>query len=604
MAKRYIFDLESDGLLDTITKVWCLALYDVDSKEGFAFRPDEISEGIKLLNNADEVIGHNIINFDIPALEKIAGLKLRPTVKVTDTMVCVRTIWPDIEQRDITFREKLRRRGVIMPDKFFGSHSLGAWGYRLGERKLEFNDWTHFSEEMLTYCIQDTITNDVVYKKILSKGFSEKALDTEHKIHGYFRTMQEKGIHFNTPGAASLAAEIQTRRHEISEAVVSAFPAKVVQLKTKEKIIPFNPASRKQIGEALMLWGWKPKKYSKDAVILRENRNTHLKDIPVELRGQPVINEETLETGMNAVIKSHPEVGLLQEYLMLSKRIGQLLTGRNAWLKLEEGGVMHGAMNTMGCVTSRCSHMRPNLGQVPAAHSPYGPECRGLFYAPNGYNLVGSDLSGLELRMLAHYMFRYDDGEYANIVLNGSSKDGTDIHSVNQRAAGLPTRDAGKVFIYAWLYGAGAAKIGSIIGRGEKEGKELIAEFLDKTPALKKLRDAVTLAAARGYIVSLDGRHIPIRHKHAALNTLLQGGGAVIAKQWYNGIADRYINQQLDAYIALFVHDETQSIVKEEFTDLVVSIPQSVLTIVEKDLKIRVPLGCETKIGKTWYDTH
>ena len=208
---------------------------------------------------------------------------------------------------------------------------------------------------------------------------------------------------------------------------------------------------------------------------------------------------------------------MLSEYLLLNKRIGQLATGKQAWLKMEKKGRLHGRVNHMGAVTSRCTHANPNMAQVPSVGAAFGVECRSLFHSPQGYSLLGADASGLELRCLAHYMAAYDGGSYASVVLEG------DVHTTNQEAAGLPTRNNAKTFIYGFLYGAGDEKIGKIIGKGSTEGRRIKNKFLKKLPALKNLKDAVSLAAKeRGWIKGLDGRIIPIRHSHAALNTLLQ----------------------------------------------------------------------------------
>lgn len=584
MAKTFLFDIESDGLLDTITTVWCAVIKDVDTNEVFRFRSEEISKAVKKLLTADTIIGHNIIAFDLPALGSVHKMKLPEHIKVIDTLVCCRTIWPDIQAKDTPFREKMKKKGFIMPDKYFGSHSLGAWGWRLGYRKTHHEDWSKFSEEMLEYCWNDVEVNHVLLNKILEKDFSQQALDLEHKIHAEFRVMQLKGVPFDTVKAAKLASDIQEKRYQLLDKLVAAFPAKEVQLKTKVKVTPFNPSSRQQIGDVLLQWGWKPKKFSPT--------------------GKPVIDESTLASGLEELIDEHPEIALLDEYLMLSKRIGQISTGSNAWLKLEQGGVIHGAMNHMGAVTSRCAHMSPNMGQVPASHSPYGKECRELFYAPKGYKMVGSDLSGLELRMLAHYLHRYDNGAYGDIVLNG------DIHTANQNAAGLPTRDMAKTFIYGFLYGAGAEKVGKIVGKGKDEGQKLINRFLKNTPALKMLREAVQEASKKGYLILPDGRRTPVRSQHAALNTLLQGAGAIVAKTWYCYMTDVLRDIQLykgdNKYpaVVLFVHDEVQCIVQDKYVDEVIPKFQEELSRVERHLRIKIPLACEVKVGQNWYETH
>ena len=572
---RVVADIETDGLYDTVTQVWCISMIDIDTKEVFGYRPHEIEDALKVLSKCSLIVGHNWLAYDGQVLEKLHKFNFKG--EVFDTLVASRTIYPDLMARDVVFREKLKVRGIGFPNELLGSHKLKAWGWRLGNRKTYYEDWTHFTEEMLEYNKQDCSTTLTLYEKMLEKHFSEKSLTCEHKLHQELLLQEKRGICFDTKAATELYGTIQAKRINIRETLEEVFPPKVTVMKTKTKTVPFNPGSRQEIGEALMGFGWKPKQFT--------------------TKGIPKINDDILDEVVEKLSKKVPEVAVLGEYLMLSKRVGQLATGKNAWLKVEKEGMMHGRVNHMGCVTSRCSHQNPNLGQVPAAHSPYGNECRALFHAPTGNALVGSDLSGIELRMLAHYLAKYDGGEYGDIVLNG------DIHTANQMAAGLPTRDNAKTFIYAWLYGAGPGKIGSIIGKGEKEGKALIAKFLDSLPALKKLKAAVGDAAKRGYLIGLDGRAIPVRSAHSALNTLLQGGGAVVSKYWYLGVAEE-LRKQEDSYIALFVHDEVQTVIPSYLVESTKPIFQNVLTGVEADLSIRLPLSCEVKVGKTWFDTH
>ncbi len=258
-------------------------------------------------------------------------------------------------------------------------------------------------------------------------------------------------------------------------------------------------------------------------------------------------------------------------------------------------------MNHMGAVTSRCTHNNPNVAQVPSLSAEYGKECRELFHAPKGFKIIGADASGLELRCLAHYMSRFDDGEYEREILEG------DIHTKNQLAAGLETRPQAKTFIYGFLYGAGNEKIGQIIGKGKREGGQIKKRFLDKTPALKYLQDAVKRKAKSGFLLGLDKRTIPIRHAHAALNTLLQSCGAIICKRWYatieQMIRDEGISDE-DAYIVAFVHDEVQIIVRDGLQEKIGEITREAIKRTERHYNFRCQLDSEYKVGASWADTH
>jgi DNA polymerase I-like protein with 3'-5' exonuclease and polymerase domains len=567
---KLIFDLEANNLLPDVTKVWCIIARDADTGEVHGFDPDNISEGLEFLSKADVLIGHNIIDYDLRVLNKLYNFETDATL--IDTLVYARTIWPDVKEIDF----KLHKQGRI-DAKLIGSHSLKAWGVRLGELKGDFNSGTEsfaeYSDDMYEYCVQDTKVTESLYQKIVEKKFSQGALDLETEIHTMLLEQERLGFPFDVQSAQTLYTNLASRKAELEEQLQSTFEPTVIELKTKTKTIPFNPASRKQIGERLISRGWKPEAYTDN--------------------GEPKV-DETVLSGIDM-----PEAKMLSEYLLLNKRIGQLATGKQAWLKMEKNGRLHGRVNHMGAATSRCTHSKPNMAQVPSVGAEYGKECRSLFIAPKGYSLLGADASGLELRCLAHYMAAYDNGSYADVVLNG------DIHTTNQEAAGLPTRNNAKTFIYGFLYGAGEEKIGKIIGKGAGEGRKIKNKFLKKLPALKYLKDAVSDAAKeRGWLKGLDGRIIPIRHSHAALNTLLQSAGAIICKTWYVFINRAIKNSNLDAQIVAFIHDEVQLLVKEGQEDATGQLIQRAMRDVEQHFGFRCRLDSEYKYGRNWADTH
>ncbi|MDA7495963.1 DNA polymerase [bacterium] len=567
---EYIWDLEADNLLDEVTQVWCHVFRDVDTDEVHTFDPTQTQEALDFMDKAKTLIGHNITDYDLRVIKKLHGYTYKG--KVIDTLVYSRTVWPDVKEIDF----KLNKRGNF-PQKLIGSHSLKAWGYRLGELKGDFNSGSEsfaaYTPEMLDYCIQDTAVTNKLYRKIMEKNFSQLALDLEAEIHTLLLQQQEHGFDFNVQEAQALYSRLAQRRSDIEDELVSTFEPTIIELKTKTKTIPFNPASRMQIADRLMKRGWKPKAFTDS--------------------GEPKV-DETVLSGIDM-----PEAKLLNEYLLLNKRIGQLATGKQAWLKMEKGGKIHGRVNHMGAVTSRCTHSNPNTAQIPSVGAPYGKECRELFISPSGYSLLGADASGLELRCLAHYMAAYDDGSYADVVLNG------DIHTANQMAAGLESRNQAKTFIYGFLYGSGDEKTGKIIGKGAKEGKAIKQKFLKKLPALKYLKDAVSKAAdERGWVKGLDGRIIPIRHSHAALNTLLQSAGAIICKTWYVFISRAIKKAKLDAQIVAFIHDEVQVVVKKGQEDETGRVILECMRDVERHFNFRCRLDSEYKYGSNWADTH
>ena len=391
---------------------------------------------------------------------------------------------------------------------------------------------------------------------------------TRQKLHQEFQEMfpPKKEVlksHWYTNG---MGDNFPTKKSMIE---VGYKPNQIFKGDPKQKEIPFNPNSRDQICEHLMKRGWKPKAYEGKC---------------------PAINEGVLkEIGT-------PEALKLCEYLLLTKRLGQIAEGNQAWLKLEKNGVLHGRVNTNGTVSGRCSHHNPNVAQVPAVRAPYGKECRSLFTAPKGNVLVGCDASGLELRCLAHYLSTWDNGEYGKLILEG------DIHTHNQKAAGLETRDQAKSFIYSTIYGAGDAKIGKIIGGTSKDGKRLKDKFKHSIPAYQKLWDAVAnKVETSNTLIGLDGRKLPCRSSHSALNLLLQSAGAVIMKQ---ALVEFLRIAKQPFVLHANIHDEVQlSCDVKHADDLGLAFVQAI-----KDagttLKFKCPLDGEYNIGNNWAETH
>ena len=568
-----IFDLETDGLLDDVTKVHCIVTQDTETGDVRTYDPTQIDLALEVLENADRIGGHNVMAYDIPVLRKLYDFKYNG--KLFDTLVASRLIWPNMKEKDMLKR--------TVDNKLIGSHSLKAWGQRLKFHKGDYGEqdeaWDAYTQQMLDYCVQDVALNVKLYELILSKKYPEEPMRLEHEMNRLLIKQQEEGFPFDVPKAQKLYTLLSTRKLEIETKLVETLEPTIIVLKTKTKTIPFNPASRQQIADRLQKLGWKPEEFTPS--------------------GEPKVDEKIL-AGIDL-----PEAALLTEFLMLNKRLGQLGNGKQAWLKLEKAGRIHGRVNHMGAVTSRCTHSDPNVAQVPSAGAAFGKECRELFHAPNGYSLLGADASGLELRCLAHYMNRFDGGRYGKEILEG------DIHTANQEAAGLATRPQAKTFIYGFLYGAGNEKIGQIIGKGAKEGGQIKKRFLAKTPALKKLTEALNnkLENQRGekFINGLDGRLIPIRHPHAALNTLLQSAGAIICKKWYATVenmirAKGYTNEEVT--IVAFVHDEVQILVKKGLEDEIGEITKAAIKETERAYNFKCPLDSEFQVGTSWAETH
>lgn len=593
--KSLVFDLESNGFLDVLTKIHVLSIYDCSTKQYLRFDKEQVPEGIELLSHADELVGHNIISFDIPAIQKVYP-NFHPKGKVTDTLVWSRLVYSDIKDIDFKLFQKNK-----LPGKYIGKHSLESYGYRLGILKDDFHeetDWQEWSQEMSDYCEQDTVVTVALYEKLLAKGVSEEALELEHQVAHIIKRQVARGFYFDEEKAQALYVKLLKRKTELEEELEGLFSpwyepnGKVLVPKRdnsrygykegcavqKIKLVEFKPSSRQHIYKCLIRkYDWKPAEFTQG--------------------GEPKVDDNILSE------LPYPEAKTLSEYLMIQKRIGQLAEGDKAWLKLVKNHRIHGEVITNGAVTGRMTHMNPNVAQVPAVRAPYGKDCRELFRASPGMALVGCDASGLELRCLAHFMAPYDGGAYAKVILEG------DIHSVNQEAAGLPTRDNAKTFIYAFLYGAGDEKIGQIVGGGKREGRRLKKEFLKKTPALKQLKDVIEKAIKdRGYLKGLDGRHLKIRSEHAALNTLLQSAGALVMKQALvildSDLQNAGLSRGTDFEFVLQCHDEFGIEVLPKHADLVGKIASESIRKAGRYFKFRCPLDSKYRIGQDWSEVH
>jgi DNA polymerase I-like protein with 3'-5' exonuclease and polymerase domains len=384
---------------------------------------------------------------------------------------------------------------------------------------------------MIDYCIQDVAVTEAVHQQLVKDmvDFSPECIELEHKVQYAVQEQERNGWVLDQQLANELCATFKEGMNAIEAELQEMFPPiveKRISEKTgkrlKDKVTVFNVGSRQQVAGRLA---------TKGAVW---NQTTP--------SGKPVVDEKTLKENSHV-----PEAGKVLEYLTLQKRYAQV----HSWLEaVKEDGRVHGRVISNGAVTGRMTHQSPNMAQVPASHSPYGHECRSCWTVPEGKKLVGFDASGLELRMLAHYM---NDEEFTNVLLR------EDIHTRNQMAAGLETRPQAKTFIYAFLYGAGDAKIGTIVGGTAGDGRTLKQRFLRNTPALESLRERITRAAGRGYLTGLDGRRLRVRSEHAALNTLLQAAGAIVMKKALVILDDYATQWKLDYNFIGNIHDEVQS---------------------------------------------
>lgn len=569
---RIVLDIETNLAHD---KIHVAVTKDIDTGEIKLWKHP--SGLINYLDKATLLIGQNIIAFDAPVLNRLWKTKIRLN-QVYDTLIVSRLLDPSRET----------------------GHSLEAWGNTLGFHKIDYAavwQWMMDRKEeykgecfdnpidslLNHYCIRDVEVTAKLYLKLCNefneKQFSLESLELEQSVAAIIAKQERNGFKLDQIYATCLLTDIKSKVAAIYERMQQRWPPVTVERysdktgkRLKDSVVTFNPGSRQQIGERLKELGWKPKEFTET--------------------GQPKVDETIL-----ANIKI-PEAQIIAEYLMLQKRISQI----ESWMEaVGKDGRVHGKVITNGAVTGRMTHSSPNMAQIPNSSSIYGPECRECWTVEDGNVLVGCDASGLELRMLAHYM--RDEG-YVDTVTKGNSKEGTDVHTVNQKAAGLPTRDAAKTFIYAFLYGAGDAKIGSITGGTAKDGAKLKSKFLQQTPALAKLIERVGKQAAKGWVPGLDGRRIWVRSEHAALNSLLQGAGAIVMKKALVIFDNKVKANKWPVKLVVNVHDELQWETTPEFADITGKACVKSIEEAGQYFKLRCPVTGEYNVGKTWRDTH
>ena len=575
MTSRIVLDIEANGL--NPTRIWCIVCQDIDTGAVSHYTPHELSDFS--LEGITEIIGHNILGYDVPVLERLLGLDFTG-IKLTDTLVMSRLFNPT---RD-------------------GGHSLKAWGERLGNLKGDFTDFYTYSDEMLEYCINDVAVNVKAYTRLMveSKGFSPESIQLEMEVHSIISEQVSNGWLLDEKKAFMLLAELKEKMIEAEDKVRERFtplpvwveknypknPTKkdgteaAIMAKHRDKGYHyddsfsygvfeypiFNLGSRQQIGRYLIHYGWTPKEFTET--------------------GKPKVDEKVLE-GVDI-----PEAVLIKDFLLLQKRVGMVLS----WVEsVGNDGRVHGYVNPIGAQTNRMSHSSPNVAQVPAAYSLYGKECRECWIVPEGYKLVGCDASGLELRMLAHYL---KDDDYTYQVLDG------DIHTYNMNMAGLSSRDQAKTFIYAFLYGGGDAKIGDIVGGSSKQGKQIKRTFFNSIPALETLITQVKRASNRGFLRGLDGRKIWVKSEHSAPNYLLQSAGAIVMKQALVLLYRAAKEENLDFKLIGNIHDEFELEVKEGQEHIIARMAEDSIRQAGIYLKMNCPLDAEAKIGDNWYQCH
>ncbi len=609
MKKKKVlaFDLETNGLLPEVTQIHSLVIKDAwtgellfsGSSRSDPSRPN-YTHGYEILDTADILLAHNGIGYDFPVMQKLDGWMPRVTAK-WDTQVLLEHRFTDQKDRDYA----LFRKGKL-PGKLIGVHSLAAWGMRLGYHKIEYEGgWEEWSEEMQIYCEGDVGVVCHLWRYVHDHGFVEEAVRTEMRLAEYLHHQTVFGFPFNQKKAEAFSVQLETDLLPLKKTLREFFgnlvtkkvgvpftPKKTMVRKgiqyvggcaySKIKVEEFNPGSTMQVVDALKRkYGWEP-------TVFTENGAVQFNEVVIR----------TLE---------YPERDPLLKWAKVKKIQSMLEGGKTSWMKkVGDDGNMHGRCKQSGTVTHRAAHSNPNMGQVPSADKPYGYECRDLFGPPVGWTQTGIDVSGLENVMLAHYAAQFDSGEFTKFVLEG------DTHTAGMKKGGFTQhRPTFKTWWYAFLYGAGDGKLGMILGGDMALGRKSRAMFQAGMKGIGLLVEDIKNVAKKGWFRLLDGRIVTCRSEHSALNTLLQGSGAILVKYWIVALYEELLVELgppgWDGRWSplVWVHDEIQIATRDKEARLFVeSRGVALIGITGEQFKLRCPISGEAKSGSSWADCH
>ena len=601
-----VFDLEADGARDEATRVWCVVAKDMATGEVHQFGPDEIQQALLLLGKATLLIGHNIINYDIPLLERLYGFKFSGLLQ--DTVILSRLYMSD----------RPRVAGTST-----GPHSLESWGFRLGRAKVEHSDWSAYSGDMLHRCTEDVqITHLLVAaleveRRVTGIDWTE-ATDLEQDIARIMTQQEIFGVPFDVDAAKDLLAVLQADIDDIDQTVVPLLPAVAlpksrqptwpsVQFKKDGtptvaarkyygdsfstyrtdiivKTEPINLGSEQQVKNYLLSIGWSPTEWNykkgSDGKPLRNEYGDKVKT-------SPKLTLDSLES-----CSWPPGFELFGEKvvrrLMLAHRVG-MLTG---FLRdVRPDGRIPAETVPLGTPTGRMTHRK--VVNVPS-HSPLSKEIRGLFGTIPGYTRVGVDLRSCQLAGLCHYM---GDEEFQKQVLEG------DVHQYAAQLATLETRQQGKKLVYLTLFGGGPPKLATDLSMSVDQARMVQKTFFSNLPKLKELLDRLSREwKEKGYLVGLDGRAVWVRAEHMLLVYLMQNLESTVMKYFLRDIDNARCS--LDYKQVTVNHDEGQFLVKDDHVEGFEFVAQSAIVATNNHFKLRCPQSIDIKVGRTWAECH
>lgn len=628
-----IIDIETDGI-DDPKNIWVIVCREIASGDTHVFReptsrPEESERFKRYLEGVSLWIGHHIIKYDIPIINNLLGTNIPLDSGIVDTLVVSRLIYQ------------------ARP----GGHSLENWGSILSFPKNLFSDFNKYSTELEDRCVKDTELNLLVYNfllKYIKSAAWKTSIETEHYTEYLTYILNKNGFTFNLEKAAEYKKELETELNSIREKLEKAFPPRskfikeILPRETKKGTLhasqfkwhesidltpftpgnpfslftfdTFNPSSPKQAIERLWEFGWKPIEKTdahKDAIKAKQRRRTKNKEEDDRLDHFAVYGWKLSDTNLETLPADAPESArMLSHWLKVRSRSSTLQTWFDAYQPND--GRIHGRFMGIGAWTHRMSHNSPNMANIPretdkfGKEAYYGKEFRELWTASPGKKLIGVDAASIQLRVLAHYM---NDPAFTKAVISGSSKDGTDPHSLNKKALGdiCKGRDPAKRFIYAWLLGAGVDMVAHILDCSRDQAQIAVNNFIEFYPGLKALKEEQIPNDARlGYFKGFDGRYVSVVSEHLVLAGYLQNGESCImktaAKIWY----PRLVKEKIPFKFINFVHDEWQTEVDDDddLCDYVGGIQADAIVKAGEILNLNCPQAGEIKKGYNWYQTH
>ena len=618
MTRLITFDTESDGFLEDATVLWCAAshVHGEDAIRSWVF-PKDKEEFLVHLRTADVLIGHNLIGHDLPLLRKLWGSEPQPEQKIVDTMWMSRLQNPD------------RRKPPHCPARV-GPHSVQAWGYRLGDPKVEHDEWDRFSPEMLVRCIKDVGIQVKIYKELLKEGKGKgwsSAHRTNMQLFTWLQRQEEAGFPVDKSLMESSVAQLTRWIDRIDRVVTPRLPiiVEVDEGKVKGEYgyvrKPFKKdGSYASVTERFLT------EYSQKDTAYKVVTEDHLVGGPfsrvsfryTNLNSNMEIKDFLLKSGWipdewntnNDGVRTSPKMSKTDPFIGIEGALGRIIVKRvqcrqrkgviEGWLEQIRPDEKLPGIVTGIAVTGRARHKL--IVNVPNSDAFYGSSMRAMFVASPKKVLVGVDSTGNQIRQLAAHM---GDATFTSVVLAPDQ----DIHTFNQGRAGIATRHAAKTFFYALIFGAGDAKIARQLRISLGQAKRLRQDFMSGLPAMQELLERLYTEwkANGGWIKGLDGRPITVPGTHQLLVYLLQSDEAIhMAKAYvrFHTEAAKRWNYGEDWETVLWYHDEFQVMSTPDIADAIGKIGCDSITWAGEALGISILHEGKYKIGKNWLETH